>query len=308
MMEANWVLDKGLMGGDWSWPESGKGKVALVLDGIANNNLPLKIYQWAQEEPDANWLYMGTPWEPVKACSPWLVHLKGPDDPILKMFMSNEADREAGYIVVHTGSKEELAESMRRLLQVERLSGVPELLRIGHPAIAQHVIGQQLLNNAVEHPFLALLVPDIVRGQWLCTYRMAKSDENLSRPVPLKVELDENLLNEFHRFNQRCFLLAFLQDAAQPVLDWLGPGSLSDHYHRLRSACFYAGNWSLATPRTRLLFIELLRLSGTRPWMGEELPSAAVKALDSSGSSTSRIDAAQQTVKHPVLPQSNIQG
>lgn len=306
MIETRWGIEKGLLGGPWSWPQ--KAGVALVLDGIAIDNLPRKLYEWAGDQPDADWLYAGTPWEPVKQCSPWLVHLNGPEDPVLKAYQNPEVDPESGYILVHVGSKEALADTLRGLLQVERVSGVPELLRIGHPIIARSVIGQRLLRRPSGHTISSLVASDSVKGQWYSMQRTAQLTELSNHPESPVSAIDSDLLSEFQQFDQRSAMLSFLRNADESQLSWLGPGSVPDHCERISNAFAYASDWSLKTPRARALFLELLQATQTRPWLGERLPETVAEVLMSRLPGVSSVEAALAVVEQTSQPKSNAQG
>lgn len=306
MSETSWVLEKGLTGGQWAWPE--EGSVALVLDGIAIAKLPLQIYQWGQGPAEAQCLYAGTRWEPVKACSPWLVHLAGPDDPILQGYLKNEASRESGFLIVHTGLRDEMANTLRALLQVERVPGVPELLRIGHPFIARHVIGERLMRQPSEHGVSTLLVPDRARGQWSCIQRSGEASDTLASLGPVAVVVDNELLEAFSQFEQRRAVLSILDNPGGLMLNWLGSGSFPDRYDRLCAAFKLAAEWSLDTPRARSLFIELLQVAQVRPWLGDRLPEGVTESLAGSEKSVPRVSAALQSISKTPSPESNVQG
>lgn len=309
MTGKRWSFEKGLFGGAWAWPED--GQVALVLDGIAIDNLPVKVYQWGQDKLEADWLYTGTPWEPVKSKSPWLVYLDHPNDPVLNRFLEEQAVRETGYLLVSADgqNRSTLTAAMRRLLQVERIDGIPELLRIGHPYIARRVIVQHLLqgSDGSGWPFSALIAPDGVEEQWIYHEQksaglMAQSAENPALVV------DDKLLQGFRQFNQRQSVIAHLETAGECDLAWLGSGTRSDHVQRITIAFDQALQWGFNTPRSRALFVELLQRSATRPWLDDSLPSALLAHLNGQGTVMERLDNALQAVQPLVSLPSIVQG
>ena len=303
-----WSFQKGLFGG-WAWPVH--GHVALVLDGIAIDNLPIKVYQWAQDKLEADWLYTGTPWEQVKSKSPWLVYLDHPNNPVLNHFLEEQAALETGYLLVgaHGQDRLTLAAAMRRLLQVERIDGISELLRIGHPDIARRVIGQHLLQGSGGSgwPFSALIVPDGVEEQWV--YHAQKSaglmTQSAEKPA---VVVDDKLLQGFCRFNQRQAVIAHLGAAGESDLAWLGSGTRSDHVQRLTIAFDQALQWGFNTPRSRALFLEVLQRSATRPWLNDPLPSVLVACLNDQGTVMERLENALQAAQRSVSLPSAVQG
>ncbi|PAV24418.1 hypothetical protein CF392_16405 [Tamilnaduibacter salinus] len=289
-----WDLDAGLFGGDWSWPET--GNVALVLDGIAIKDLPQKVYQWADHEPDADWLYLGTPWETVCSRSPWLVYLNGPADPVLKRFLVSEASREAGYLLVTSDDRSAVADTLRRLLQIERFEGVPELLRIGHPVIARSVIGERLLDRHGGTGLLSLVVPDVVEGKWLS---FTASDARVTDAKATEASLltvDDNLIETFRDFDRRQSILTQLSAASETASKWLGDGSLKARFQRWSQALTYAEDWRFDTERSQALFLELLQRSGTRPWLGDQLPHSVTEVLLGSDPATERLERALHQV------------
>lgn len=309
MTGKHWSFEKGLFGDFWAWPES--GQVALVLDGIAIDNLPVKVYQWAQDELEADWLYTGTPWEQVKSKSPWLVYLDHPNDPILGRFLEEQAVREAGYLLVGADvqNRSTLAAAMRRLLQVERVSGIPELLRIGHPDIARRVIGQRLLQGSggENWPFSALITPDGVEGQWV--YHEQKSAglmaQSAEKPA---LAVDDKLLQGFHQFNQRQSVIAYLEAAGEGEQAWFGHGTRSDHVQRITIAFDEALRWGFNTPRSRALFLELLQRSATRPWLEDSLPSELLAHLNGQGAVMERLGNALQAAQPLISLPAAVQG
>jgi len=304
-----WSFEKGLFGDSWVWPEC--GQVALVLDGITIDNLPVKVYQWAQDKLDADWLYIGTPWEQVKSKSPWLVYLDHPNNPVLNRFLENQAVREAGYLLVGADGQDRstLAAAMRRLLQVERIDGVPELLRIGHPDIAQRVIGQHLLQGAggPDWPFSALIAPDAVEEQWVYHERKSAGLMAQSAEKPA-LAVDDKLLQGFRQFNQRQFVIAHLEAAGEGSWAWLGDGTRSDHVQRLTITFDQADQWGFNTPRSRALFLELLQRSVTRSWLEDSLPPALLAHLNGQGAVMERLDNALQATQPSVSLPSAAQG
>jgi len=304
-----WSFEKGLFGGAWAWPEY--GQVALVLDGIAIDNLPVKVYQWAQDKLEADWLYIGTPWEQVKSKSPWLVYLDAPNNPVLNRFLEEQAVREAGYLLVGADGQDRLtlAAAMRRLLQVERFDGIPELLRIGHPDIARRVIGQHLLQGSggPDWPFSALIAPDGVEGQWIYHERKSAGLMAPSAEEPALV-VDDKLLQGFRQFNQRQSVIAHLETVGESGLAWLGSGTRSDHVQRITIAFDQALQWEFNTPRSRALFLELLQRSAIRPWLEDTLPPALLAHLNGQGAAMERLDKALQAAQPLVSLPSAVQG
>jgi hypothetical protein len=304
-----WPFEKGLFGGAWAWPEV--GQVALVLDGIAIDNLPVKVYQWAQDQLEADWLYIGTPWEQVRSKSPWLVYLDHSNDPVLNHFLEEQAVCETGYLLVGADGQDRLslAAAMRHLLQVERIEGIPELLRIGHPDIALGVIGQHLLQGfgGSGWPFSALIAPDGVEEQWVYYERQSAGLITQSAGKPALV-VDDELLKGFRRFNRRQAIIAHLGVAGEGDLAWLGSGTRSDHVQRLTVAFDQAFQLGFNTPRSQALFLEVLQRSATRPWLGDSLPAALLAHLNGQGAVIERLENALQAAQSSVSLPSAVQG
>lgn len=309
MTGKRWPFEKGLFGGAWAWPEV--GQVALVLDGIAIDNLPVKVYQWAQDQLEADWLYTGTPWEQVRSKSPWLVYLDHPNNPVLNHFLEEQAVLETGYLLVGADGqgRSTLAAAMRRLLQIERIDGIPELLRIGHPDIARRVIGQHLLQGVggPDWPFSALIVPDAVERQWVYHEQKSAGLMTQSAEKPALV-VDDNLLQGFRQFDQRQSVIAHLETVGKGDLVWLGSGTRSDHVQRITIAFEQALQWGFNTPRSRALFLELLQRSATRPWLDDSLPPALLAHLNGQGAAMERLDKALQAAQPFVSLPSSVQG
>lgn len=309
MTDKHWSFEKGLFGDSWAWPEY--SQVALVLDGIAIDNLPVKVYRWGQDKLEADWLYTGTPWEPVKSKSPWLVYLDHPNDPVLSRFLEEQAVRESGYLLVGAEGQDRLtlAAAMRRLLQVERIDGVPELLRIGHPDIARRVIGQSLLEGSgdANWPFSVLITPDGVEEKWVYHERKSAGLMAQSAEKPA-LAVDDKLLQGFRRFNQRQAVIAYLEAAGEGDLAWLGSGTRSDHVQRITIAFDEALPWGFNTSRSRALFLELLQRSATRPWLEDSLPSELLAHLNGQGAVMERLDNALQAAQPLISLPAAVQG
>lgn len=213
-----------------SWP--GQCPVGLVLDGVAIPELGEQIYQWAGDRSvAAECLYVATWWEAVSDLSPWLVWLSGPEDPVLKAFLAQEAVQEHGYLLISATDRASCTRWMRSHLQVEMAPGCDELVRIAHPALARTVIGDNLPGfptRAVDR----LIVPDRVSKQWhLVEPPTAQHGGTGDQPGKMKVSPD--LKDAFEAFNQRKGALQIWSSLDESVRNQLGGPELRDAYPAL---------------------------------------------------------------------------
>ena len=160
-----WSMRDGLTGAAWQWPAS--GQMALILDGIAIDELPRRIYEWGEDQPDAQWLYLGTPWESVKQASPWLVFPRSSQDPIVRHFLNEGAGKEWGYLLFSTAGREALTAHCRWLLQMVGSGEQFQMMRMSHPVVIQALLPADTSPDATPWgPIEQLIVPDALAGKW----------------------------------------------------------------------------------------------------------------------------------------------
>lgn len=221
-----------------TWP--GEGSVVLVLDGVAFPELGQRIYQWADGQPmEAQCLYVTTRWEAVSDLSPWLVWLSGPDDPVLKAFLTEGASQEKGYLLVSQLHPAELTRWMRLRAQVERAPGYEELMRISHPALARSIIGESLILSTPAGAIDKLITPDLIGDRWVMQEPVGLKKHS-ETPHQGKVVYSSELESAFKAFNVRrdnLLIWHYLDDNAR---NWLGGPALGAAYPRLREILFQA--------------------------------------------------------------------
>ena len=212
------------------WPDH--HPVGLVLDGIAIPGLGEQIYQWAGGQPsNADCLYVATRWEAVSDLSPWLVWLRGPEDPVLQGFLEQGGEQEQGYLLVSATDRATCTRWMRSHLQVEMAPGCEELVRIAHPALARTVIGGNLPRfptRAVDR----LIVPDRISEQWHLVEPPAVQSGSTG-DQPGKMIVSPDLKGAFEAFNRRKGALQIWNSLDESVRNQLGGPDLRDAYPAL---------------------------------------------------------------------------
>lgn len=183
---------------DIAWPED--TNVVLVLDPCIIRDLGRELFEWSTSVTQVDCLYVNTPWEPIQDISPWAVWLSGPDDPVLRHFVDKEAEKEAGYLLFTPLTYPDFGRWMRQRIQIERAPEDIELVRIGHPALAGDVIGDNLIRTTPEGAVQQMILPDRTIGQWR---HMAPERQTLPPGRGDNVTLSPGLFEAFTRFNVR---------------------------------------------------------------------------------------------------------
>lgn len=180
------------------WPDD--KSVVLVLDPCIIRDLGRQLFEWSTFVSQVDCLYVNTPWEPIQDVSPWVVWLSGPDDAVLQHFIEREAANEAGYLLFTSLSYTEFGRWMRQRIQIERAPEAIELVRIGHPALAREIIGDNLIRTEPGDAIQQMILPDRTIGQWR---RMVPKGHTLSPNPGEQVLLLPGLFDAFNRFNIR---------------------------------------------------------------------------------------------------------
>ncbi|MFL1486025.1 DUF4123 domain-containing protein [Marinobacter sp. LN3S78] len=174
--------------------------MVLVLDPCIIRDLGRAIFDWSTYISHVDCLYVNTPWEPIQDVSPWVVWLSGPDDPVLRHFVENEAEKEAGYLLFTPLNYPDFGRWMRQRIQIERAPEAIELVRISHPALARDIVGDNLIRTNPEGAIQQMILPDRTIGQWR---HMAPESQKLPPQRGDDVTLLPELFEAFTRFNIR---------------------------------------------------------------------------------------------------------
>lgn len=217
-----WPLSSGLEAGEWHWPES--QRVVLVLDGVSVPGLPRRLYEWSQGHLDAEWLYVGTPWESVKAVSPWLIDMPSYGDPVLQRFLEDGAYEEWGYLVVTQATLLELTEHMQWLAQARHSSGQTQLLRLADPAVIRAILpGDSDATLAPWGPIDRLIAPDAIGECWRTWSQSETTAREPVQSIPSPAEdysLDEPTLRRLQACDQRTDMRRLARYIEQYLGDW----------------------------------------------------------------------------------------
>ncbi|MCE0757581.1 DUF4123 domain-containing protein [Marinobacter sp. G11] len=237
----------------WTWPDN--SPVALVLDGVGITDLGKQIYLWADgAEVEAECLYASTQWEAIAEVSPWIVWLKGPDDPVLAAFLELGAPKEHGYLMIAGADKPDVMHWIRAHLQVEKAPDYEELVRISHPALASSVIGEQLGKCPPSGVIRQLLIPDQISQRWHriepSEWVIGDADHNRSSLI-----YSDELAQAFDAFNMRQVSLEIWQSLDASVRIAIGGVSLKDAYPRLSLLLGKAREAGHESPRDMMRFL-----------------------------------------------------
>ncbi|MFJ7316677.1 DUF4123 domain-containing protein [Pseudomonas sp. NPDC098747] len=136
----------------------------LLLDGVSVPNLAQHIYQWDNQ---AYSLYQKTRWQELGDISPYLIALKGANDPLLAHFHEH-AVLEWGYLLFSDADAHNLWSHWRHLLTVEHPSGVEVMPRIADPAVMNQLFGLAAETGSARWfgPFSHACLPDGVELKW----------------------------------------------------------------------------------------------------------------------------------------------
>lgn len=233
-----------------TWPA--EGCAALVLDGTSVPNIDNSIYEWSGEGVNAECLYAATRWEAVSEFAPWVVWLDSENDPIISRFLEEGAQKEWGYFLVSDHPPAQLREYLRQLVDIERVPGCVELLRIAHPELARSIIGEGLIGPGAALPSSVvrqMISPDLVNGVWI-------TQEPPHRP---EVADGHNLYGDmaaldatFAAFNCRRDNLSLWELLDQPVRQWLGGPPLRLAFPQLAKVTHKAEQQGHLNPRGKL--------------------------------------------------------
>ncbi|SFP65430.1 protein of unknown function [Ectopseudomonas composti] len=138
----------------------------LLLDGVSVENLPKRLYEWA-ESPDFDVLYLETPWAELSDVSPCLIRLGGQYDPALAAFMQS-SHAEWGYLLFSHASRDALLKHLRWLLCVSHPLGEKMLLRLADPAVMHALLNQTTQDNdaTLSGPLEQIVAADRIENVW----------------------------------------------------------------------------------------------------------------------------------------------
>lgn len=262
----SWPFSQGLTGGPWRWPV--EQHVYLLLDGVRIQELPRRLYEWSEGRLEADLLYAGTPWATVSNVSPWLVRLSGPDDPVLQRFLEEGLEPEWGYLIIGQASLLEVADHLRRLVQVVHPSGVPMLLRLADPAVMSALL---IAESSPAHvPWGAidqLVAPNAVTEEW----GYGSPAQVQAEPIALDSEgyrLSEVQLARLQACDLRRDTRQLLCFVERHCNDWLPDAAKSQRYACLERVIGEARDMGFNTPREWALLCTLMARLGTLTWHG----------------------------------------
>ncbi|MBX8503125.1 DUF4123 domain-containing protein [Pseudomonas lijiangensis] len=136
----------------------------LLLDGVSVPNLAQRLFQW---DNLACCLYQSTRWQDLSDISPYLIKLKGANDPLLAYFREH-AHLEWGYLLFSDADVHTLWGHWRHLLSVEHTSGIEVMPRIADPAVMHQLFGlaEQIPSARWFGPVEHVCLPDGIEGVW----------------------------------------------------------------------------------------------------------------------------------------------
>jgi len=156
----------------------------LLLDGVSVPNLAQQLFQWDNQ---AYSLYQSTRWQELADISPYLIALKGANDPLLAYFREHAA-LEWGYLLFSDADVHQLWSHLRHLLTVEHPSGVEVMPRIADPAVMRPLfaLAEQARSARWFGPVTHICLPDGVAAEW----------HRHQRPDPANAEPDTYRLTD----------------------------------------------------------------------------------------------------------------
>lgn len=136
----------------------------LLLDGVSVPNLIQRLHPWGNT---VYGLYQTTRWQDLSDISPYLIALKGANDPLLTYFREHAA-QEWGYLLFSDADASALWRHWRHLLSVEHPSGVDVMPRIADPAVMHQLFGLAAQAGSVRWfgPVAHVCLPDGVDVAW----------------------------------------------------------------------------------------------------------------------------------------------
>lgn len=213
------------------WPND--GCVVLVLDGNSVPDISRSIYEWSDKNVEAECLYAATRWESVSELAPWLVWLEDAEDPVFRKFIEEGAKREWGYLLLSDQKPGIVREYLRQLIELERVAGCPELLRIAHPELARSIIGKGLIAPSEKLPSTVIrqmVSPDLVNAVWVSQELSPEPKQPAERNPSQNLEALETSFSDFNRRKDNLVIWELLDGE---IREWLGGHSLPETYPRL---------------------------------------------------------------------------
>lgn len=292
-----WSFSQELTGGTWCWPE--KQQVFLLLDGVRVKELPRRLYEWSEGRLEADLLYAGTPWSSVSDISPWLVRLSGSDDPILQHYLTEGLEPEWGYLIISEASLLEVADHLRRLIQVVHPNGVPVLLRLADPAaIAALLTPESSPAQAPWGPIGKLIAPDAVTKEWKY-WSPAQDQAAPLLPGTEGYRLTDAQLKRLQDCDLRrdtCQLMTFV-DRHCP--GWLPDTARPQRYDHLATVIQEARGLGFSAPRELALLCTLMARLGITSWRGHTDSTAYHGLIDTRFSTIERLEVALNAANPP---------
>lgn len=252
MKSEQWLLtDSPLSQNDWP----NDGCIVLVLDGNSVPDIARSIYEWSGGNVETECLYAATRWESVSELAPWLVWLEDAEDPVFRKFIEEGAKREWGYLLLSDQKPGIVREYLRQLIELERVAGCPELLRIAHPELARSIIGERLIAPSEKLPSAVIrqvVSPDLVNAVWVSQEPSPEPKQPAERNPPQNLEALEA---SFSDFNRRKDNLAIWELLGWEIREWLGGHSLPEAYPRLAELTRKAEFLAYLNPREKMRYV-----------------------------------------------------
>jgi len=136
----------------------------LLLDGVAVPHLAQLARRWNHS---AHCLYRHTCWHELADISPYLIALRGVDDPLLRCY-HDHVQAQWGYLLFSAADSRELLQHYQGLLTVELADGTEVMPRIADPAVARSLLqlAERCRSPRWFGPVQHLCVPDSFQATW----------------------------------------------------------------------------------------------------------------------------------------------
>ncbi|WP_143097621.1 DUF4123 domain-containing protein [Modicisalibacter xianhensis] len=292
-----WSFSQELTGGTWYWPE--EQQAFLLLDGVRIKELPRRLYEWSDGRLEADLLYAGTPWSSVSNVSPWLVQLSGSDDPILQHYLAEGLKPEWGYLIISEASLLEMADHLRRLIQVVHPNGAPMLLRLADPAAITALLSPESSPaQAPWGPIGKLIAPNAVTEEWECWSPV--QDE--AAPLLPDIEgyhLTDAQLKRLQGCDLRRDTRQIMAFVDQHCPGWLPNLEKSQLYDHLTNIIQEARSLGFSAPRELALLCTLMARLGITTWRGHTNSTAYHSLIDTRFSTLERLEVALNAANPP---------
>ncbi|MCK2184351.1 DUF4123 domain-containing protein [Halomonas getboli] len=298
-MSERWPQDWPSWESGFDWPEA--GKVFLLLDGVRVKELARRLYEWSEGDLEADLLYAGTPWSEVVEVSPWLVQLRGPEDPILERFLSQGAEAEWGYLILSSSELLEVADHLRELIQVRHPVGIPMLLRLADPAVISALFTDGSLPEQIPWgPIERLILPDAVQETWQESAPQA-SREHVRAIGASDYRLSESQLERMQACDRRRDTRRLMVFVDQHCEGWLTVTDRPQRYVQLAGIVQEAREFGFSAPRELGLFCTLMQRLGITSWRESEDSEAWMNLLcdPGQGSGMARLESALAAATSP---------